>query len=343
MRAGPRHPMKARAPRWVIPPTFGLVGPAPSKPGITAVLREWMDAVAFWRNPARGIPAAYAAYHLITAGIFIGFLATHFTPGNLLAVTAIASGIGTIYNTVWYHRYCSHRAFRFRHPFFARIFLWTNPICFREESYAIPHRIHHSRSDEPGDPYGPHLGWLGSYLATESQQKMNTDVSPEEYERLARSLDHIGFVKNAFDAYRRTGSVENVAHYAARVLVVNTLWPGLAYAVAGFHGVLAWISGVFLFTFVVRDFNFRGHSTLIGSSHAGHPVNQWIYGWIAGEWHGNHHTHPRLAQSGLEWWQIDIPFWIIRLMAAVGIVTHYNAYQPGAKPESSPADPTDMD
>src|SRR5262249_24729730 len=137
---------------------------------------------------------------------------------------------------------------------------------------------HHSKSDEPGDPYGPHLGWLGSYLATETQQKMNRDMTRVEYERLAKSLDHCGFVQNSFEQYQRTGSVENVWHYAARVLVANLVWPALAFALAGWTGVLAWISGVFLFTFVVRDFNYRGHSGLMGSNRHGEPLNQLIYG-----------------------------------------------------------------
>jgi sn-1 stearoyl-lipid 9-desaturase len=95
--------------------------------------------------------------------------------------------------------------------------------------------------------------------------------------------------------------------------------------VAGWPGVWAWISGVFLLTFVLRDFNFRGHSSFFGTDRHGMPVNQVVYGIIAGEWHENHHAHPRLARSGLTWWQVDAPYWIIRLMKWCGVVTHYNS------------------
>jgi stearoyl-CoA desaturase (delta-9 desaturase) len=292
------------------------------------VLVEWFDAINFWKDRTRLIPAGYAVYHIATFGVFVWFLATHFSLMAVLLVVLCGSFVGTVYNTVWYHRFCSHQAFKFSSIWFARFFLWTNPICFREESYVIPHRIHHARPDEPGDPYGPHLGWLGSYLATETQQKTNHRLSASEYERLVKSLGHIGFFSNSYVQFQRTGSVENVWSYAARFVVAHLVWGGLAWLLAGWWGVWVWISGVFLFTFVVRDFNYRGHSALIGTGQHGKPVNQVIYGIIAGEWHENHHNYPRLARSGLAWWQIDVPYWIILAMKWSGIVSQCNSRVP---------------
>jgi stearoyl-CoA desaturase (delta-9 desaturase) len=202
--------------------------------------------------------------------------------------------------------------------------LWSNPISFREECYVIPHRIHHAKPDEPGDPYGPHLGWLGSYLATETQQKTNRHISRVEFDRLTRSLDHIGFVKNSYEQFQRTGSVENIWHYGARVISANLMWSALMFAYAGRMGVLAWFSGVFLSTFVLRDFNFRGHAGLFGTDTHGNPLNQVFYGFTAGEWHENHHQDPGSARSGREWWQIDVPYLIIRGMRVCGMVTQVN-------------------
>lgn len=325
----------------LLKPTYGYVGPAPRTPTTREVLLEWLDAINFWKDRTRLIPALYVAWHFATFAVFVYYLVSHFSITAVVSVIAIGTFIGTVYNTVWYHRYCSHQAFKFRSIWFARLFLWTNPISFREESYVVPHRIHHWKSDEPGDPYGPHLGWLGSYLATETQQKMNRDITPAEFERMARGLEHIGLVQNSYEQYKSTGSVENLWHYLARVLVVNLLWPALAYVVAGWEGVMAWVSGVFLFTFIVRDFNYRGHSSLVGNDKKGEPVNQFIYGLIAGEWHENHHKYPRLARSGLVWWQIDIPYWTIKAMKACGMVTHYNTLEPvGGQNAGQVAQPT---
>ncbi len=310
---------------WLAKPTYGHVGPSPQRPTLKEVLVEWFDSISFWKDSTRLPAALYVAYHAATFVVFVYFLIHYFSILAFVSVVGIAVFIGTVYNTVWYHRYCSHQAFKFRSVWFARFFLWTNPVSFREESYVIPHRVHHWNTDEPGDPYGPHLGWLGSYLATETQQKMNRDVSEAEFERLARSLSHIGLVQNSYAQFRRTGSVENIWVYAARALVANLVWSALGYAVAGWAGVLAWISGNFLLTAVLRDFNFRGHASFFGTNKHGMPVNQVIYGIIAGEWHENHHEHPRLAQSGLVWWQLDVPYMIIRLMKLCGVVTQYNS------------------
>lgn len=310
-------------PRLLIPPTYAATVAAGRVPSIREVLTEWLDAVSFWKDRGRILPALYLAYHLATAGVFVWFLVHHFSLGAVLTLFLTASAQATVYNTVWYHRYCSHRAFKFRSVWWARLFLWTNPICFREESYVIPHRVHHSMSDEPGDPYGPHLGWLGSYLGTESQQKMRRDLSAAEYERLSRSLEHLGIPRNSHAAYQRIGSVEPVPHWLARVGFANVFWCSLGYVAAGWWGVQAWLGSVFLYSLIVRDFNFRGHGGFLGEEKPPHPLNQFFYGLIAGEWHDNHHTYPRLARSGLKWWQIDLPYWIIRWMHAVGIVTHY--------------------
>jgi fatty-acid desaturase len=320
----------------LVPPSYAPVEAIPRKPTLREIMVEWVDAVAFWRDGTRLLPAFYAAYHLATFGIFVFFFITRPSISGVLAIMAISSGIATLYNTVWYHRYCSHRAFKFRSLRWTRLFLWTNPVCFREECYVIPHRVHHWSSDEPGDPYGPHLGWLGSYLATESQQKFNRNISRAEYDRFAKSLEHIGFPRNSYEQFQRTGSVENLWHYAARTVFVNLLWPAAAFAVAGWTGALAWFSGVFLYTFLVRDFNYRGHGGLLGTQPKGIPLNQVFYGLVAGEWHENHHNHPRLARSGLAWWQMDIPYCIIKAMSLCRIVTHYNS-SPGRSAEAGPA------
>jgi len=319
-----------REPGLVLEPTYGYGDPFPRRPTLKEIAVEWVDAVAFWQDRSRLPAALYVAYHIATFG---AFFAAFFSIGSVLVVLGIASLIGTVYNTVWYHRYCTHRAFEFRSIWLARVFLWTNPVCFREEGYVIPHRIHHSRTDEAADPYGPHLGWLGSYLATESQQKLNRQISRTEYDRLAKSLEHIGFPLGSYEQFQRLGSVEPIWHWLARMAMANLLWAWLGFAVAGWRGVLTWLAGVFLYSFLVRDFNYRGHGGYLGGHVPGLPLNQVFYGVIAGEWHENHHAYPRSAKAGLAWWQIDIPFLLIKGLCLCGAVARYNLPPaPGTEP-----------
>jgi fatty-acid desaturase len=317
-------PTQSRTRAWLVEPTYGYGDESPRKPTLHEVWIELVDSVAFWRDVSRLLPAVVAVYHLVVFAVFLLFLTRFFSLSRLVIVLIITNAIGIVYNTIWYHRYCSHRAFRFRSLWLARLFLWTNPLAFREESFAIPHRIHHSNSDQPGDPYGPHLGWIGSYLAGESSQKTNRDIDQQDYDRLSKSLEHIGFAKSSYQQFRRTGSVENVWHYGARALFASVLWIFAAYAIGGWVGVVMWMSAVFLFSFMLRDFNYRGHGGPFLSACKGAPINQLYYGITVGEWHENHHAHPQLARSGLAWWQLDIPYWIIRLLSVCGAVVHYN-------------------
>ena len=49
--------------------------------------------------------------------------------------------------------------------------------------------------------------------------------------------------------------------------------------------------------------------------------------WVAlltfGEgWHNNHHAYQYSARHGLEWWEIDITWMIIKTLSTVGLVTN---------------------
>jgi stearoyl-CoA desaturase (delta-9 desaturase) len=41
----------------------------------------------------------------------------------------------------------------------------------------------------------------------------------------------------------------------------------------------------------------------------------------AGEgWHNNHHRYAASARQGFRWWQIDCSYYVLRALAAVGVV-----------------------
>jgi stearoyl-CoA desaturase (delta-9 desaturase) len=37
-------------------------------------------------------------------------------------------------------------------------------------------------------------------------------------------------------------------------------------------------------------------------------------------WHNNHHYYQRAANQGFFWWEIDVTFYILKLLQAVGLV-----------------------
>ncbi|MGE5218383.1 MAG: hypothetical protein ACM3SP_15420 [Chloroflexota bacterium] len=273
----------------------------------------------------------YSVFHIVTFFCFVVFILWHASLATVLFVVGTVNILGTIYNTIWYHRFCSHASMKLRRDQYTKFFLWSNPLLLREECYAIPHRIHHQRAEKPGDPYGPHLGWLGSYLAAESSQKINTSISEKEYNSLIQSLKHIPIPVNSYEDFLKTASVENPLHYFLRTLLSQVLWALVIFVVGGHSYLLAWYSAIFSTTFLMRDFNWRGH----GGNFRHHKIKGWefdtktfalnqrFYGYLAGEWHDNHHKYPFSANNGFLPGQIDIAFQIVKLLHRLGIVESY--------------------
>jgi stearoyl-CoA desaturase (delta-9 desaturase) len=49
--------------------------------------------------------------------------------------------------------------------------------------------------------------------------------------------------------------------------------------------------------------------------------NAWLAIITLGEgWHNNHHRYPAAARQGFYWWEYDLTYYLLRLMAAVGLV-----------------------
>ena len=62
--------------------------------------------------------------------------------------------------------------------------------------------------------------------------------------------------------------------------------------------------------------------------------NWWVAALTFGEgWHNNHHAYQRSARHGLRWWEIDITYACIQVMAVLGLARNIHvAPKPHAKP-----------
>jgi stearoyl-CoA desaturase (delta-9 desaturase) len=49
--------------------------------------------------------------------------------------------------------------------------------------------------------------------------------------------------------------------------------------------------------------------------------NHWLLGVLSlGEYHNNHHMYPSSAKQGHVWWEVDVGYWSLRLLSAVGLI-----------------------
>ncbi|MEM9080190.1 MAG: hypothetical protein AAGC74_05795 [Verrucomicrobiota bacterium] len=295
-------------------------------PKFRDVLPEWLDTHNIFKHREAQTTVIWTSHHLLCLAFTVLFFTTSFSWINLLWWLGFALFHAHFFHTFWYHRFASHKAFKFRHKFFSGIIYWLNPLLIKEEAYAIPHFVHHKLSDKPGDPYGPINGFWGSFSATESANFLNRSMTEKQFKFCTKYLSHLPTKFNDQETFQKTGSLEQTWRYPVRFLVTNGFWIGFFLLLGRPDLLAAWYFGAIFFLLIMRDFNYRGHD----EHHPEHKfddqswaVNQWVYGWLASEWHDNHHRFSASAKCGFKKGEFDASFFFTRLLHKIGILQSY--------------------
>src|SRR5262249_28110627 len=153
-------------------------------------------------------------------------------------------------------------------------------------------------ADHDDDPHGPHFGALGSYLAG-GEFEIESSVTPAHYDAIKRRLAHIHMPFASLGSFRRWRSVEWIPHYLARGSMANVFWGSTWYVIGGTPLLFAWFAAIFTLTALMRSFNAVGHAASSEALVDGWDLdrgtlarNQRLYGYLASEWHNNHHRFP---------------------------------------------------
>ncbi|HVX61731.1 MAG TPA: acyl-CoA desaturase [Pirellulales bacterium] len=237
------------------------------------------------------------------------------TAVSLAVVLYLARAFGL---TAFYHRYFAHRAFKTTRWFqFVGAVLGCLALQKGPLWWAAHHRVHHCRSDRPGDVHSPrvhgfiwaHLGWFLTPANNELRTETIRDFAkfPE-----LRWLDR---------------------HAVLIALPLAALLYALGEALASFTPALqtdgwmlvAWgffISTVFLYhvTYAVNSFAHR-----FGRRRFATPddsCNNFLVALLAlGEgWHNNHHYYPSSARQGFYWWELDLTYCALVAFEGLGLV-----------------------
>jgi stearoyl-CoA desaturase (delta-9 desaturase) len=204
-----------------------------------------------------------------------------------------------------YHRYFSHRSFRTsRAVQLALALLATSSVQKGVLWWASHHRAHHKHSDQPGDVHSAlrdgfwwsHVGWI---LST-------------RFEHTERA------VVNDLAAYPELVWLERWHLVPPVVLAVVLGLIGGPWAVLwGFFvsTVLLW-HGTFTINSLAHRFGRRRYAT------GDESKNSLALALLTmGEgWHNNHHHYQRSSSQGFYWWEIDCTQYLLRGMAALGLV-----------------------
>jgi len=262
--------------------------------------------------------------------LFLFFIFRYFSIPLCIVSLFYGMIIMAIHATIWYHRYCTHKAYTFSHPVWKFIIQNLVVRTFPEEIYVISHHVHHAKSDKPGDPYNSKAGLMYCMLADVNHQTISKNLSEEEYVKAAKFLKHTGISINSYSKYKKWGSVSNPFYTIGLWLLNWAFWFGIFYIVGGFGLACALFSAAMFWFVFVRAFNYTGH----GSGKAKHidgidfdrrnlSINQLRPGLLCGEWHNNHHLYPRSARAGFLSFQFDISWLLIFLLFKIGVVSSY--------------------
>jgi len=250
--------------------------------------------------------------------------------------------IGMVYSMVWMgthgtiylHRYSTHRAFQFSNSF-ARFIVRNLTIkVISEEVYVVSHHVHHQMSEKPGDPYNVHGGWLYCFLADANHQAVNRNLNEKEYAQLLKLMNHTGVKQNSYAQYQRFGSLAHPARTVIHFILNWAFWFGTFFLIGGLPLAFAIFGCAAIWAFGVRTYNFDGHGggkdkrqDGIDFNRRDLSINQVWPGYVAGEWHNNHHLYPNGARSGFLPYQFDGAWEFIRFYHWIGGVSSYKDYR----------------
>jgi len=227
---------------------------------------------------------------------------------RLVIITAVLHwltvGLGI---SMGYHRLHTHRSYRVPVAldyFFAicgALTLQGGPIF-----WVATHRIHHSKSDQPGDPHSPrdgawwaHVGWILFGETAHNNTRLMAKYAPD-------------LAKHRFYVWLNNYHWVPTVVLSALLLALGGL-PLMLWAVC-FRVVIGWH-----FTWFVNSATHMCGGRRFATKDDSR--NSW---WVAlltfGEgWHNNHHAHPTSARHGLAWYEFDMSWIQIKLLKLLGI------------------------
>lgn len=310
---------------------------------VATALRRWVDSQAAAQASVEAVPARGVDWPRV-----LPFILLHAGCIGVLWVGASAVAVGIAVAlfavrmfaiTAFYHRYFSHRAFRTsRAAQFIFALIGASAVQRGPLWWAAHHRHHHAQSDRPDDSHSPrvhgflwsHTGWFLARENFATRLKLVPDLA--RYPELCW-LDR-------FDAA--------VPALLAAALYGLGAWLEQAAPALGTSGwqLIVWgfcISTVVLYhaTFTINSLAHR-FGTRRYATHDDSRNNPWLALLTFGEgWHNNHHRYPGAARQGFYWWELDLSWYALRLLSALGIVWDLRPV-PKAVRESHRVRPQDM-
>ncbi|GMI82029.1 FATTY ACID DESATURASE B, fatty acid desaturase 5 [Hibiscus trionum] len=217
----------------------------------------------------------------------------------------LVSGLGI---TLGYHRNLCHRSFKLP-KWLEYLFAYCGLQALQGDpiEWVSTHRWHHQFCETERDPHSPihgfwfsHMNWIFDTKTLVEKRGEASNVGDLEKQPLYRFLK-------------------------ATYLLHPIACGAVLYALGGFP-FLVWGMGVRIAISYHATWLVNSASHIWGKQtwNTGDlSKNNWLLGYLAlGEgWHNNHHAFEYSARHGLEWWQLDLTWYVIRFLQIIGLAT----------------------
>jgi stearoyl-CoA desaturase (delta-9 desaturase) len=226
-----------------------------------------------------------------------------------IAVTLGLTHVTIASVTIYLHRHQAHRALDL-HPLvshFFRFWLWLTTGMNTKQWVAV-HRKHHARVETPEDPHSPQVLGISKVLWQGTELYRQETKNAETLDKYGRNTPDDWIERNVYSRFHFSGLVLLAfidlllfGVVGITVWAVQMLW--IPFWAAGVINGLGHYWGY-------RNYECRDAST-----------NIVPWGIIVGgeELHNNHHTYPSSAKLSSKWWELDIGWLYIRVMAVLGL------------------------
>ena len=220
--------------------------------------------------------------------------------------------------TAFYHRYFSHRAFRTSRLFQFILAVWGATAVQRGPLWwASHHRHHHIYSDDHEDTHSPvQHGFFWSHIGCFlSSRNFRTEINR------VKEL-------SAFTELRLLDRFDVIVPImlGAGIFIFGE-WLAFEHPALNTNGLQLFIWGFAISTVLLYHATFtvnslahvwgkRRYATTDQSRN-----NLWIALATLGEgWHNNHHHYPGSARQGFYWWEIDLTYYGLKVLAMLGLI-----------------------
>lgn len=223
--------------------------------------------------------------------------------------------------TLGYHRLFTHRSFQTFAPVRAALAVFGSMAMEGPLFYWVAiHRRHHQHADDVDDPHSPHQHGQGMLAMLRGLWHAHAGwlfaPTPTDLYRYVGDLRKDSLLRGADRLFVLWVAVGLILPTVVCGLITGT-WTG---AMLGFlWGGLVRIFFVHHVTWSINSVcHFWGYQSFKGDDES---RNNPIFGVLGlGEgWHNNHHTFPTSARHGLQWWEIDATYVLIRGLELCGL------------------------